>query len=105
MKKVLIALVVIIAAVVVLIALRPDTFHVERSTEIDSPRDIPFGMVADFHQWDGWSPWEKLDPGMKKTYEGTPGAVGSSYHWAGNDDVGEGKMTLTAADAPSSLAI
>jgi hypothetical protein len=88
MKKALIALVVIIAALAVVIALRPDTFRVERSTEIDSPRDIPYGMVADFQQWPSWSPWEKLDPNMKRSFEGTGGAEGSTYGWVGNEGDG-----------------
>jgi len=51
-------------------------------------------VVNDFRQWDAWSPWSKLDPAMKKTLEGPAEGVGAIYRWSGNDEVGEGSMTL-----------
>jgi predicted enzyme related to lactoylglutathione lyase len=51
--------------------------------------------VNDFHKWQAWSPWEKLDPAMKRTYAGAAGGAGAVYAWAGNNQVGEGRMTLT----------
>ena len=54
-----------------------------------------FAQVNDFHKWAAWSPWEKIDPNMKKTYEGSPAGNGAVYSWAGNKDVGEGRMTIT----------
>src|SRR5205085_450764 len=65
---------------------------------IAAPPAVVQAQIADFHRWDAWSPWAKLDPAMKTTFEGTPGAVGSSYAWTGNDKVGEGRMTLTGVD-------
>lgn len=103
MKKVLIGLAVVILAFLAVVATRPSTFHIERSTEIATPPDVPFAMVTDFHQWAGWSPWEKLDPSMKKTYDGPASGVGSSYAWVGNDKVGEGKMTLTGVKPAESI--
>src|SRR5687768_7744654 len=98
MKKILIAIAVVIAALVVAVALQPSTFHVERSVEIDAPADIPYAMVNDLRQWAGWSPWEKLDPNMKREYSGPESGVGASYHWISeSDDVGEGRMTITEA--------
>ena len=105
MKKALIGLLIIIVALVVVISTRPSTFHVERSIEIGAPADIPYAMIADFHRWDGWSPWEKLDPNMKRTHEGPESGVGAKYHWVGNDDVGEGRMTITEAKPGESVGI
>jgi uncharacterized protein YndB with AHSA1/START domain len=97
LKKILIGLGVIIVAFVVVVATRPATFHVERSTTIQAPADVVFAVVNDFHRWGEWSPWDKLDPDMKKTFSGPPSGVGSSYQWTGNDKVGEGRMTITEA--------
>lgn len=105
MKKVALVLVAAVAVLVVVISMRPDTFRVERTATVTAPPDIAFAMVNDFHQWAGWSPWEKLDPNMKKTYEGKTGAVGSSYFWTGNDKVGEGRMTITESNPTQKVVI
>jgi len=94
-KKVLIVLVVIIAALAVIIAMQPADFRVSHSMTIAAPAATVFEQVNDFHKWDGWSPWAKLDPNMKQSHDGAPAVVGASYSWSGNDQVGEGRMTLT----------
>lgn len=95
LKKVLIALLGIIAALAVVIALQPSDFRISRSTTIAAPAAAVFEQVNDFHKWDGWSPWAKLDPNMKQSFEGARAGVGARYSWSGNDQVGEGRMTLT----------
>jgi uncharacterized protein YndB with AHSA1/START domain len=98
MKKFLLVLLILVVAVLGFIATRPNTFHIERSATIAASSDSVFAKIADFHQWASWSPWEKLDPQMTKSYEGAASGVGASYHWTGNDQVGEGRMTITEAD-------
>ena len=93
-KKILVGLVVIIAILVVVIMLQPATYQVERSTTINAPAAVVFAQVNDFHKWNGWSPWAKLDPAMKHTFEGAPAGTGAGYSWAGNKEVGEGRMTI-----------
>ena len=108
MPKLVIALAVVLAAVLALVgfvATRPDTYKVERSLTVHAPPEVVFGQVVDFHKWEGWSPWAKLDPNMKTTHEGEAGAVGSSYLWQGNKKVGRGKMTLAEANPPGLLKI
>ncbi|HVT89071.1 MAG TPA: SRPBCC family protein [Tepidisphaeraceae bacterium] len=90
-----IAIAVLIVAALVIIANRPNTFRVARSAEIDGSPDVVFPLINDFHQWLKWSPWEKLDPNMKKTFEGPPAGTGSSYAWDGNKKAGAGKCTIT----------
>jgi len=58
--------------------------------------------VNDFHQWEAWNPWGKIDPAMKQTYEGAPAGTGAIYTWAGNNEVGEGRMTIMES-RPSEL--
>ena len=93
-KKILIGLVVLLAVLAGVIATRPDTFAVERSTTIQASPEFAFALVNDFHHWGEWSPWDKLDASMKRTYDGASAGVGAIYTWTGNDKVGEGKMTV-----------
>lgn len=108
-KKVLLGIVGVIAvAVVVVLALaarQPDTFKVERNQIIAASQSAIYPDIADFHRWSQWSPWEHLDPSMKKTYSGEPGAVGSTYAWVGNDQAGEGKMTVIESTPEEQLKI
>ncbi len=101
-KKILIGLAIVIVVCVVIIALQSSTYRVERSTTINAPASVVFAQVNDFHKWNGWSPWAKLDPAMKQTFEGAPAGAGAVYSWAGNSEVGEGRMTLTESH-PSDL--
>lgn len=94
LKKLGIALIVILGGLVVLIAMQPSQFHVVRKARIHAPVEVAFGMVNNFHQWEGWSPWAHLDPAMKTTFSGSEAGVGAEYKWAGNSDVGEGRMTI-----------
>lgn len=105
LKKVLVAVVVLVAALLAVVATRPGSFRVERSLVVGAAPPALYAAVADFHQWDAWSPWARLDPAMKTTFEGTTGQVGSSYAWAGNDKVGEGRMTVTEVRPPTQVKI
>jgi uncharacterized protein YndB with AHSA1/START domain len=94
-KKILIGLAAVIVVFAVVVALQPSEFRVVRSATIPAPPPAVFAQVNDFHHWNAWSPWAKLDPAMKQTYEGAPAGTGAIYTWTGNDDVGEGRMTVT----------
>jgi Polyketide cyclase / dehydrase and lipid transport len=104
-RKILIGVAVFIALLLVVIQTRPSTFHIERSTTMAAPPESAFAQVNDFHAWQAWSPWEKLDPQMKKTFDGPPAGVGAKYAWSGNDDVGEGRMTIVKSERPSTVGI
>lgn len=95
LKKIFIALAAVIGLLIVIVALQPADFRVSRSTTIAAPAPLVFAQVYDFHKWEAWSPWAKLDPSMKTTYSGAPAGVGAVYAWSGNDQVGEGRMTLS----------
>ena len=100
--KILIALAVIVVVLVSIVALQPSDFRVARSATISAPPPAVFAQVNDFHKWEAWNPWGKIDPAMKQTYEGAPAGVGAIYTWVGNKNVGEGRMTLTES-RPSDL--
>jgi hypothetical protein len=87
------------AAVVVIfllvVALQPSDFKIERSATMRAPAPAAFAQVNDFQNWRAWSPWEKVDPALKRQYEGPKAGNGAVYAWQGNKDVGEGRMTIT----------
>ena len=103
-KIIVIAVIVVIAAILVLAATRPDSFRVERSAQISAPPEKILSLVNDFHQWGAWSPYEKLDPTMKRTYAGAAAGKGAVYEWEGNSKAGQGRMQIIDA-APTRTAI
>ncbi|MBP6002154.1 MAG: SRPBCC family protein [Pyrinomonadaceae bacterium] len=102
---ILAAIVIAIAVICIAAAMQPADFKITRSVTINASADRVFEQVNDFHKWDAWSPWAKLDPAMKTTYSGPSAGVGSSYAWAGNSDVGEGKMTILESRPPEHIRI
>jgi hypothetical protein len=91
---ILIAIVAVIALFLVIAATRPADFRISRLATMAAPPSAIFAQVNDFHPWDAWSPWAKIDPAMKKTYSGPPAGVGAIYEWNGNGQVGQGRMTI-----------
>jgi hypothetical protein len=87
---------------VIVVAVQPAPYRVVRTAKVAAPQPFVFEQVNDFHKWEAWSPWAKLDPGMKQTYEGPPAGTGAIYYWSGNKKVGEGRMTITES-RPSDL--
>ncbi|HWH83623.1 MAG TPA: SRPBCC family protein [Burkholderiaceae bacterium] len=95
MLKILAALVVVLVVGVLIAALtKPDTFAVQRSATIKAPPEKIFAVLNDFHRWPDWSPWEKLDPQMKRTLGGAERGRGATYAWEGNSKAGAGRMEI-----------
>ena len=94
LKTVLIAIALVIAVLAVVIAMQPDRFRVTRSATVSAPPQAVFAQVDDLRKWEAWNPWQKIDPAMKLTFSGPPRGVGASYAWAGNKNVGEGRLTI-----------
>jgi len=103
-KIILIVLVLAVAGVLAFATTKPDNFRVQRSASIKAPPEKIAAVLSDFQAWKAWSPWEKMDPAMKRTYTGEPKGKGARYAWAGNSEVGEGSMTITEAQ-PSRVAL
>lgn len=99
--------VVLVAAVGVLIvaSFKPDAFRVERALAIKAPPDKIFPMIVDLHGWAAWSPYEKKDPAMKRSFAGAPSGQGAIYEWEGNKSVGKGRMEIVEASAPQKVRI
>ncbi|WP_394777299.1 SRPBCC family protein [Undibacterium sp.] len=105
LKKIAFAVVILLAAVLLVAANRPDTFRVQRSIAIKAPPEKIFALVNDFHSWAVWSPYEKLDPAMKRTFGGPASGQGSAYAWDGSGDAGAGRMEITESSPASKIII
>lgn len=104
-RKFAIAIAALIAAVLIFAATRPDSFRLERSIAIKAPPEKIFALLNDFHQWEAWSPWEKIDPAVKRTYSGAASGRGAAYAWSGNKEVGAGRMEIVEPQPSSRLLI
>jgi len=104
LKKIGLVVLVLVGALLLFAATRPNTFSVERRIVIQAPPEKIQALIADFHRWAIWSPWEKLDPAMKRSFGGQPAGVGATYEWQGNKDVGSGRMEVKTA-APDKISI
>lgn len=93
------------AAVLIYAATKPDVFHVERSISIKAAPEAIYPFVSDLHKFALWSPYEKLDPHMKRSYSGAPSGKGAVYEWEGNNKVGHGRMEITAANPPTGSSL
>ncbi len=96
-KKILIGLGVLVGIVLVflgIVAMQPTDYKITRSAVIAAPPNAVFAHVNDFHLWDAWSPWAKLDPNAKNSFDGPAYGEGAKFAWSGNDDVGEGSMEI-----------
>ena len=100
------ALIVIgLAVVLILAAMKPDTFEVQRSIAINAPPERIYPLIADFRAWSAWSPWEKKDPALKRSFSGAEAGVGARYAWVGDKTVGEGSMEIVEAKAPGRVGL
>lgn len=109
MKKILLyvlgAIVVIVLVILGIAATKADAFHIQRSSTINAPAEKIFAHINDFHNWTAWSPYEKLDPAMIRSYSGAASGKGAAYAWKGNSDVGSGNMEITESTPSSRIVI
>ena len=72
-------------------------FTLSRSTRVQAPPARVHALLDDFREWQQWSPWERVDPDLSRTYTGPPSGVGSHYAWSGNRKAGQGSMEITSS--------
>ncbi|MDD5322402.1 MAG: SRPBCC family protein [Methylococcales bacterium] len=92
----IILILVAIAVIIFIIAaeMQPSEFRVTRTATISAPSSAVFAQVNELQKWDAWSPWAKLDPEAKNSFEGPASGTGAIMRWAGNNKVGQGSMTI-----------
>ena len=98
MFTILLIIIAIIAGLLIYGALQSPDFSVVRSVDLNATLAKVFENINDFHKWAAWSPWEKMDPDMKRSFSGAAAGVGSKYAWVGNKKVGEGNMEITHSE-------
>lgn len=107
LKKILIGLGVFVVATIAVIlglaAIQPDSFHIERSAMMKAPPETVYAVLTDFHRSTEWSPFEKADPDMKRTFSGAEKGEGAIYSWDGNSEAGAGKLEIIEAVEPSKI--
>jgi len=101
---ILIIIAVVIAGILIFAATKPDVFRVQRSATIAAPADKIFPHLLDFKRWPSWSPYEKKDPDMKRTFSGPATGPGAAYAWEGDKNVGEGRIEVTEVSPNARLA-
>lgn len=104
-KKIAMAVIAVILLVLAYATTRPNSFRVQRMVAIRAPAGKIMPLIGDFHQWPVWSPWERLDPRMTRTFSGAPKDMGAVYAWAGNGKVGAGRMEITGMTATGNVTI
>jgi uncharacterized protein YndB with AHSA1/START domain len=95
----------IVAVVLILASTRPNWYGIQRVTTIHAPPERIFALIADFRSWPRWSPFEALDPAMKRSYTGVTSGRGAVYEWEGNRRAGKGRMEITETSPPSSATV
>jgi hypothetical protein len=96
---------VLIIGVLIIAAIKPDTFRVERTASIKAAPEKTFALINDFNAWGAWSPWDKKDPAMKRNLSAVTVGKGAQYSWEGNKEVGMGSMEITDSVPTSMIAI
>jgi carbon monoxide dehydrogenase subunit G len=100
-----IVLLVAIVGVLIVAAMRPDSFTVKRSITVNAPPEKVHALINDFQAWQRWSPWENKDPGMTRTLSSATAGSGATYAWSGNKEVGQGEMKISSSSPPSQMVI
>jgi uncharacterized protein YndB with AHSA1/START domain len=104
-KKILFVIVLLVVGVLIIAAFKPGSFSVQRTATIQAPPEKIFPLINDYHNWPQWSPWEKIDPTMKRTFSGPSSGTGSVYEWDGNNKAGKGRMETAESVPASKIAI
>jgi hypothetical protein len=104
LRMIFVALIILVVFVLILAALKPDSFSISRSVNIKALPEKIAPLINDFHNMQTWSAWEKIDPAMKRTYSGAASGVGAKYAWEGNKKIGSGSMEITES-SPTKIAM
>jgi hypothetical protein len=105
LRILLVIILLAVVAILVYAAVKPNEFRVQRTQRINAPPERIFALINDFHRWVAWSPYEKKDPAMTKSFSGSESGEGAVYAWAGDKNVGKGRMEIMQSTLPRVIAI
>src|ERR1700758_573844 len=95
----------VVAAVLIVAARKPDTLRIERSIEIQAPRERIFALIDDFHNWSRWAPEDREDPSIRRTFSGPASGVGAASEWTSEGRAGAGRMAITESVPPERVVV
>jgi Polyketide cyclase / dehydrase and lipid transport len=101
---ILIVLVAVAASLLYAFVQKP-AFSTVREAEFNASPAKIYANINDFHKWSAWSPWEKMDPDLKRNFSGPESGIGAKYGWTGNKKVGEGMMETTHSTPDKSMQL
>lgn len=104
-RKILVAIACCLGLLLLIVLGRPSSYTVEKQVVIAAPPETVFPLLNDFHRWAEWSPWQRVDPKARQTFEGPSSGAGATFGWSGNEDLGEGTLTITGSKGPEHLSI
>ena len=93
---ILLAIIAIVASILLIASRKPDTFRCERRTMIKAAPEAIYTHLRDLRLWSRWSPWARKDPSMRMEFSDPAIGLGAWQSWAGNGQVGSGKMIISA---------
>jgi carbon monoxide dehydrogenase subunit G len=102
---IVVVVLVVVAGVLIYATTRPDSFRVQRSASIKAPPQKIFPLINDLKAWAGWSPYEKKDPAMQRSFGPITAGKGATYEWAGDKNVGQGRMEILEAQPSNKVLI
>ena len=103
--KIVVLFAALIVALLILAAIRPNTFHVQRSIVINAPADKIFVLINDLHNWDTWEPQDRKDPTMQKTFIGPESGTGAAMEWNSKGQGGKGHLVIAESVPPNRVAV
>lgn len=101
----LIVVALLVAALLIYVALKPADFTIQRSATIKASPEKVFPLINDLRMMQAWSAWEKVDPGMQRSYSGANSGKGAKYAWQGNREIGQGSLEITESTPPSKVTL
>lgn len=92
--KIILFIAILLAILAVIISRQPDDFRYTRTATMAAKPAEVYAQVIDLQKWEAWSPWAKLDPTAKNTFEGAESGVGQIFRWDGNKNIGAGSLEI-----------
>jgi len=96
---------VVVAAILIWAASKPNTFRIERSVVIQAAPEKIFPLINDFRNWSEWAPQDREDRSIMRTFSGPPSGVGAVSDWTSSGKAGSGRMSITESVPPTKIEI
>jgi uncharacterized protein YndB with AHSA1/START domain len=103
--KIVLSVAVVIVAILVFAATKPNSFRVQRSITIHASQEKVFSFINDLHAWDAWSGDNGGDQTVQKSYSGPVSGTAAMAEWHGSGRTGSARMTITESVPPAKVSV